>query len=479
MNDDYLWSGFGLVSALAARVVGRTPVGVSGVSIDTRSLQPGDLFFAIRGENSDGHDFVATAFEKGAAAAVVDESHADALRGGGALYVVDDVLASMENLGRAARARSAGAIIAVTGSVGKTGTKEALRAVLSAAGETHASAASYNNHWGVPLTLSRLPRTARFGVVEIGMNHAGEIVPLVGMARPNVAIITTIAPVHLEHFASIDAIAEAKAEIFTGLEAGGAAIINRDIPQYDLLLRRAQASRAARVLTFGEHSEADARLVEVAGSAEGSHVTALLLGEKLYYRLGAPGRHIAMNSLAVLLAAQAVGVDPRAAARALGAFVAPVGRGQRVRLRVNDGHATLIDESYNANPTSMRAALALLGETGVEAGGRRFAVLGDMLELGPENARLHRELNDCVAGNHVDAVFAAGPLMKNLYDALPPHLRGAWAETSAELQPAVIEAIADGDVVMVKGSNGSRMGPIVAALKQHFAHDDGEAAGGH
>ena len=390
MNSNYLWSGFGLVPPLAARVSGRAPEGVSGVSIDTRTLQPGDLYFAIRGEKNDGHDFVAAAFEKGAAAAVVDEIHADALRETGALYVVDDVLASMENLGRAARARGEAKIIAVTGSVGKTGTKEALRLVLSDAGETHASAASYNNHWGVPLTLSRLSRTAAYGVFEIGMNHAGEITPLTAMVRPHVAVITTIAPVHLEHFASIEAIAEAKAEIFTGLETGGAAVINRDIPQFDLLKERAAASRAAHVMTFGEHADADARLVSFAAGPRGSRVTARVMGGALTFDLAAPGKHMAMNSLAVLLAAACVGVDPGAAAKSLERFEAPAGRGQRVELSVGDGGFTLIDESYNANPASMRAALSLLGDAGGRSRGRRIAVLGDMLELGPEAARLHK-----------------------------------------------------------------------------------------
>ncbi len=475
MSEDFLWSGFGLVPPLAARVSGRAPVGVSGVSIDTRTLLPGDLYFAIRGERNDGHDFAEAAFGKGAAAAVVDETHADRLRDLGALYVVDDVLASMENLGRAARARGETQVIAVTGSVGKTSVKEALRTVLSAAGETHASAASYNNHWGVPLTLARMPREAKYGVFEIGMNHAGEITPLTEMVRPHVAVITTIAPVHLEHFSSVDAIAEAKAEIFSGLEPGGAAILNRDIAQYHLLLRRARDSRAGRVLTFGEHSDADARLVSFSPTSAGSRVVARVSGGEVAYDLAAPGKHVAMNSLAVLLAAARVGVDPAAAARSLGDFEAPAGRGQRVALRVADGDATLIDESYNANPTSMRAALALLGEARIDGAGRRIAVLGDMLELGPEAAMLHQGLVDAIRENRVDTVFAAGPLMKTLYDALPARMQGAWAAKSAEIESPLVETLAAGDVVMVKGSNGSRMGPIVSTLKQKFARHD-EAA---
>ena len=469
MTDDYLWSGLGLVSALLARVNGRTPVGVSGISIDTRTLAPGDLFFAITGDASNGHDFVAAAFEKGAAAAVVDEAHAEVLRDAGALYIVDDVLAALERLGRASRARSPAKIIAVTGSVGKTGTKEALLTALSTIGATHASAASYNNHWGVPLTLARLPRDAKFGIFEIGMNHAGEITPLVAMVRPHVAVITTIAPVHLEHFSSVDAIAEAKAEIFSGIEPGGAAILNRDIPQFAMLFSRARESHAERVLSFGETEGADARLVSLEASESGSSVRAQILGEEISYSLGAPGKHIAMNSLAVLLAALAAGADVRKAASALGAFTAPVGRGQRIALHVGQGRAVLIDESYNANPVSMRAALALLGDTAPNSGGRRICVLGDMLELGPQSEELHRNLLEAVEASGADKLFAAGPMMRGLYDAAPESLRGKWAEKSADIEAALADDLRAGDVVMVKGSNGSRMGPVVTALKNRFA----------
>jgi UDP-N-acetylmuramoyl-tripeptide--D-alanyl-D-alanine ligase len=456
MSDEYTWSTFGLINALAARVSGRAPVGVSGVSIDTRTIEKGDLFIALKGENSDGHDYVKAAFAKGAAAAVIDEAHAADLQGSGPLFVVDDVMASMESLG-------------------KTGTKEALRVALSPSGETHASAASYNNHWGVPLTLARMKKSARFGVFEIGMNHAGEITPLVAMVRPHAAIVTAIAPVHLEHFASIDAIAEAKAEIFSGLEAGGAAIINRDIAQYELLRMRASASRAGQVLSFGTSGGADARLLVCETGPEGSEVKARVLGQDIAYRLAAPGKHLAMNSLAVLLAAHCVGVPAEDAARALAAFEAPVGRGQRVTLFMPKGEAVLIDESYNANPTSMRAALALLGQTKPQFLGRRIAVLGDMLELGPDSEKLHVGLAEPIVENSVDAVYASGPMMKRLFDALPSAARGAWAEKSADLEPMLMDAVAAGDVIMVKGSNGSRMGPIVASLKQKFARRDGAA----
>jgi UDP-N-acetylmuramoyl-tripeptide--D-alanyl-D-alanine ligase len=463
-----LWTGLALVGALDARVSGGLPAGVSGISIDTRTVQAGELFFAIQGENNDGHDYVRAAFEAGAAACVIDEAHADALAGAGALFVVRDTLAALQGLGRAARDRSHARIIAVTGSVGKTSTKEALRIVLSTAGATHASAASYNNHWGVPLTLARMPVDTQYGAFEIGMNHAGEITPLVAMVRPHVAIITKIAPVHLEYFDSIDAIADAKAEIFSGLSENGVAIINRDDAQFERLCERAQQSSVGRILSFGEHGEADARLTGLELSEESSRVHARVLGRDLVYELGVPGRHFALNSLAVLLAAHAAGVDLDRASSALAYIEAPVGRGRRENLLGPRGAITLIDESYNANPASMQAALDVLGSAKVGAGGRRIAVLGDMLELGGQSIALHSALAEHIERNSVDMVFAAGTDMRHLFDALPERIRGHWAPRASELHAPVIEAIHGGDIVMVKGSNGSRMGPLVAALRDHF-----------
>jgi UDP-N-acetylmuramoyl-tripeptide--D-alanyl-D-alanine ligase len=466
MNGEQLWSSLGLVAPLGARASGGLPAnGVTGVSIDTRTLQPGDLFVAIKGDSSDGHAHVRAAFEAGAAAAVVDEDHVAEVSGAGPLYVVKDTLKALEGLGRASRTRSKARIVAVTGSVGKTTTKEALLTVLSSAGPTHASAASYNNHWGVPLTLARMPKSARYGVFEIGMNHAGEITPLVDMVRPHVAVITRIAPVHLEHFESIDAIADAKAEIFTGLVKGGLAIINRDDAQFERLTVAAKSSPASFVLSFGESEGADARLVSCEVVGETTRVTAQALGQTLTYTIGAPGRHVAMNSLAVLLAARALGLDLHTAARALADFAPPSGRGRRESLSTDDGEITLIDESYNANPVSMRAALDLLGAV---EGGRRIAVLGDMLELGPQGRELHAALVDDIVRNRVDLVFASGPLMHALFEALPAEQRGAHAASAAELEPIVLGALRAGDVVMVKGSNGSRMGPLVAAMRKAF-----------
>jgi UDP-N-acetylmuramoyl-tripeptide--D-alanyl-D-alanine ligase len=473
MSDDYLWSGLGLVAPLRARVLGLPPEGVGGISIDTRTLQPGDLFFAIKGDNSDGHDYVGAAFARGAAAAVVDEAHSDALKHLGTVYIVHDVLQAMEGLGRAARKRSKARIIAVTGSVGKTSTKEALRKVLSDAGPTHASDKSYNNHWGVPLMLARLPESARYAVFEIGMNHPGEITALVDMVRPHVAVVANVAPVHLEHFANVEAIAQAKAEIFPGLVKGGVAIVNRDIETFPVLEEAAKASPAAYVLTFGADSAADAHLTQFDAEETFSRVSARVLGQDVTFQLGAPGRHMAINALAVLLAARAVGLDFAAIAASL-ANVAPAqGRGARETLQLDrDDSASrfvLIDESYNANPASMRAAIDLLGAAKPSGDGRRIAVLGDMLELGPGGPELHEALKDDLLRNEVDLTFAAGPLSRHLFDALPSEKRGAWAESAAALEPLAAEALRPGDVVMIKASNGSKLHALAAGLKARFA----------
>jgi UDP-N-acetylmuramoyl-tripeptide--D-alanyl-D-alanine ligase len=465
-----LWTSLGLVGPLSARVSGSIPRGgMTGISIDTRTLQKGDLFFAIKGANSDGHDFVAAAFDKGAAAAVVDEHHALRLKEFGPLFVVNSVLTSLERLGMAARERSPARIVAVTGSVGKTSTKEASRLALAPGGAVHASVASYNNHWGVPLTLARMPKDTAFGIYEIGMNHKGEITPLAAMVRPHVAIVTTIAPVHLEYFASLDEIADAKAEIFSGLVPGGVAIVNRDIVQYERLRAHAEDSPAGYVAGFGESEKADARLLSVTVGPDHSMVTADICGEALSYRLGAPGRHLAVNSLAVLLAAKAFGVDVKLAAEALTSFKAQPGRGERLHLYAKDGAYTLIDESYNANPESVRAAISLTSALPLEGKGRRIAVLGDMLELGQKSAAMHAEFAADLIANNIDLVFVAGPLSKHLYSALPRHMQGASRDRSSELAPSVVAAIRGGDIVLVKGSNAIKMSAIVDALKQNAA----------
>ncbi len=463
-----LWTWQALVSAIGGETVGVPERPVTGVSIDTRTLQPGDLFVALK-DQRDGHEFVAAAFEAGAACALVEadwaRSHSAEV---GALVCVDNTLAALERLGRAARKRSNATVIAVTGSAGKTGTKEALRQALGSIGPTHASEKSYNNHWGVPLTLARMPPDVDFGVFEVGMNHPGEIDPLTRMVRPHITIITTVEAVHLGQFASIEDIADAKAEIFTGLEAGGTAILNRDNPHFARLAKQAERA-GAKVVTFGMQSGCDVRLMELAQSSDGSRVSAEVAGRSISYHLGVPGRHIALNSLAVLAALESVDANLETALAPLADLSAPAGRGARTELSDGQGAMTLIDESYNANPASMRAALETMATVARSERSRRIAVLGDMLELGPAAADLHRALNNVIDATEVDLVFACGPCMKDLFETLPEHRQAAWALTSDGLQEPLLAAVRAGDVIMVKGSLGSRMAPLVAALKERFA----------
>jgi UDP-N-acetylmuramoyl-tripeptide--D-alanyl-D-alanine ligase len=469
MTAPPLWGVDRMSDAMRAERSGALPTGVTGVSIDSRTIARGEAFFAIAGERHDAHDFVAAALDKGAGLAVVAAEKRAAFPADAPLLVVSDVLEALRDLARAARARSPAKIAAITGSVGKTSTKEALRLALRADGETHASAASFNNHWGVPLSLARMPETARYGVFEIGMNHPGEITPLTRLVRPHVAIVTAIAPVHLEFFDSVSEIADAKAEIFLGVEPGGVAVINRDNPYFARLKRRATRAGVARVIAFGEHARAQARLIKCVLQADGSAVEAEILGKRVAYRIGAPGRHLVLNSLAVLAAASLLGGDLALAALALAEQTPAPGRGARMRIEVAGGAVLLIDESYNANPTSMRAALALLGHAPLGPRGRRIAVLGDMLELGPAGVDLHRELAAPIAEHAIDIVFCAGPLMAALWEELPANRRGGYAATAEDLEAEVAGALRAGDAVMVKGSLGSRMGPIVKSLVRRYS----------
>src|SRR6202163_3750402 len=424
MSVTPLWTTIAMAEAMRASINGALPEAISGLSIDSRTIAPGEAYFAIKGDVHDGHDFVAAALKAGAALAVVAAAQRDKFPTDAPLLVVDDVLAGLVALAHAARARLKAQVIAVTGSVGKTSTKEALRRVLGAQGETHASAASFNNHWGVPLSLARCPASVRFAIFEIGMNHPGEIEPLVKMVRPQVAIITTVEPVHLEFFAGIEAIADAKAEIFAGLEPGGAVVLNRDNSQFARLQRRAKRLGINSIVSFGTEAKSDARLIDVALHAACSAVHANILGHDVTYKLGMPGRHMAMNSLAVLAAASLAGADLALAALSLSQLEPAVGRGWRRVLELANGQATLIDESYNANPASMAAALQVLGRANLGPRGPRLAVLGDMLELGPSSAALHRGLNEAIQANRIDLVYCCGPLMRNLWDVLSTGKRG-------------------------------------------------------
>ena len=423
---------------------------VTGISIDTRTLKAGDLFVALKGAR-DGHEFVKAAFDAKAGAAMV--SHA--VSWSGALLSVADTQRGLEDLARASRARSNARIIAVTGSAGKTTTKEMLRLCCNALGRTHASAASYNNHWGVPLSLASMPRDTEYGVFEVGMNHAGEIRNLVSFVRPQVAMITTIAPAHLEFFGSCEAIADAKSEIFESLTPGGAALIPADSPYAGRLIHRAEQAQASRILRFGR--QGDARLLSFEALGDGMRIKADIFGKAVDCMIGAQGAHIAMNVVTALAAVALAEGDVLNAAAALRDFTALKGRGARFQA----AGIEVIDESYNANPASMAAALALLGN----AKGRKLAVLGDMLEMGEDGPKLHAALAEPIEAARADMVFAAGRQMKALWDVLPPTRRGAYAENSAGLVEQLTASLKPGDTVLVKGSLGSRMAVIVEALK--------------
>jgi UDP-N-acetylmuramoyl-tripeptide--D-alanyl-D-alanine ligase len=429
---------------------------VTGFGIDSRAIVPGQMFVALKAAR-DGHDFVRAALDAGAAAALV--SRVPEGCGDAPLLLVPDVQAALEALGRAGRARTRARVIAVTGSVGKTSTKEMLRHCLSAQGATHAAIKSYNNHWGVPLTLAAIPPEADYAVVEIGMNHPGEIAPLSRTARPHVALVTTVAPVHLEAFpdTGIEGIAREKASIFEGLEPGGAAIWNADVETADILSERGTVS-------FGRGG-ADWNLTAVKSTAEATACAADTPRGPLAFRIGTPGAHFALNALAVLAASDAAGADVARAALSLSDWTPPEGRGRRHALRIDPEGVPvdLIDDAYNANPASVGAALDLLAGTEPPRGARRVAILGDMKELGATAPALHAALAGHPAMDRIDAVHTVGPLMRHLHDALPPLRRGRHAATSEALD--LRELLRPGDAVLVKGSLSMQMARIVEALR--------------
>jgi len=450
-------------AAAAASGQATRPWRAFGVSIDSRRIEPGDLFVAIQGPNFDGHDFVAQALANGAAAAMVSRVPAG-VPGDAPLLAVEDTLAALTDLGRVARMRTKARVIGVTGSVGKTGTKEALRHCLSAQGRTFATEGSLNNHWGVPLSLARMPEDSQYAVFELGMNHAGELGPLSRLVQPEVSVITNVEAVHLEFFPSVEAIADAKAEIFEGMTAQGVAVLNRDNPHFARLLASARTRGLTRVWGFGAHEDADARLIDFSLHATCSAVTASFKGERIQYSLSLPGKHWVMNSLAVLLAVRAAGGDLASAARALSTLQPVKGRGTRKRIKLAHGAFTLVDESYNASPVSVAASIEVLGKVDPGAGGRRIAVLGDMRELGTKADALHAGLVTPLRGAHIDTVYCCGPHMEALWERLPAAMRGKYAEDSKALAPLLAADVRGGDVVLVKGSAGSRMALVVEAL---------------
>lgn len=458
-----LWTMDEAVAATGGRAQGDWSV--DGISIDTRTLQSGDLFVALKAAR-DGHDFVALALASGAGAALV--SHApEGLDADAPLLIVDDVLAGLVALGRAARARCDARVVAVTGSVGKTSTKEMLARMLSDQGRIHAAVDSYNNHWGVPLTLARMPRDTEFAVIEMGMNHAGEIEPLSRLAAPHVALITTVAAAHLEAFENIVAIAHEKAAIFDGLVPGGVAVVNGDLETLPVLRDHAAALKVPLV-TFGEKSGNDVHLLSVRLTGDITIAQARIAGDTHLFKLASAGRHFATNAAGVLAVLEALGADVTQGARDLVHWQPPAGRGLREVIRldpVEDADMVLLDDAYNANPTSLVAALEVLAAATTGPGGRRIAVLGDMLELGTDSAAIHRGLANCEFFETVDLVHTSGPLMAHLHAALPARKRGECVENADDLALRAHQLIAAGDVVLVKGSKGSQVSRVVDVIR--------------
>lgn len=471
-----LWTRDQVVEATGG--VGHGDFSATGVSIDSRTTESGDLFIAIVGPNFDGNDFVPDALAKGAAGAIVSRLPDASDENTAPLVLVDDTLEALIGLGTAGRARARSKVIGITGSVGKTGTKEMTALALSALGSVHASKGSFNNRFGLPLTLARLDPQTDFAVIEMGMNHAGELSELTRIARPDVALITTVEAVHLEFFESVDRIADAKAEIFEGVPAGGAAVLNRDNASYRQLAAAAQRNDIERIVTFGSLPDCTIRLCAYE-PANGANRVEVAIGESpLHYTLNMTGRHWAQNSLGVLGIVHALGCDVEKAAAALADMRAPEGRGARGRLVLPAGPIELIDDSYNASPASMRAAFAVLDDIQPADGGRRVAVLGDMLELGDQAHELHAQLADDVRHSKIDLVFTAGPLMAALHEALPAAQRGTHAGSADSLVQPLIGSLGAEDVVLVKGSHGSAMHRVVAALKTSAGELAGNAKGG-
>ena len=463
MGSNSLWTA----KDAAAATGGKTSADwiATGVSIDSRTVGKGELFIALKGDNGDGHAYVTDAIKKGASAAIVSQEipGVDDEK----LLIVADTMTALQDLGRASRARTSATVIGITGSVGKTGTKEFLATAFDALGQTHASVKSYNNHWGVPFTLSAMHAGSDYAIFEMGMNHANEITPLSQMVKPDISIITTIAPVHVGNFENgMEGIASAKAEILDGMKAGGKIILNRDNEWFNYL-QDAALKKGIEVYSFGESKDADARLENVIEAANGSRISATIGGEKIDYTLQIAGRHIAVNSLSALMAVKLAGGDLKKAANAISRQEPIIGRGKRETLDIGDKNnpVTLIDESYNASPAAMRAAFKVLALVDPGRGGRRIAILGHMLELGADGAKHHAELALPLKAANVDLVYTCGKLMKNLHDSLPANQRGVHKENSAELAQIVPDVLVPGDVVMVKGSLGSKMGTIVEALR--------------
>lgn len=447
-----LWNSKNVEDILGAP--SSAPWTCSGISIDSRTLEEGDLFVALQGTTGDGHAFLQDALRKGAGALLVSEKSEDRIP----IMCVPDTLKALEKLGIAARDRSSALRIAITGSVGKTSKKDALKTIFNDQGPTHGNVSSYNNHWGVPLTLARMPQATQFAIFEVGMNHSGEIRPLSHMIQPHIAIITTVVEAHTEFFESTEEIAWAKAEIFEGMTKGGLVILNQDNPYFELLSTLAR-DHGLTVYGFGQSEKADFRLLSWKGTIHKSIVFASIGGKEFSYELPLPGMHWVLNSLAILGTVHLAQADMKKAIASLSHIEAPQGRGKH-----HEGPFTVIDESYNANPASMRAALAVLGQADES---RKIAVIGDMREMGEKARVYHEELLQPLLENNIDLVFCCGPLMAHLYERLPNEMQGGYAKTSLELIPSILKTLKMGDMISVKASLGTRIKPIVHALLEH------------
>lgn len=464
-----LWTSDLVIEATEGKGAGG--IAIASVSIDSRTINPGALFVALKGEQFDGHSYVRGALESGAVAALVSDTPYDMDAADPRLILVENTEIALQDLGVAARARYDGKVIGVTGSVGKTGCKEMLRTTLSALGSVYATQGNYNNHLGVPLTLANMPAESDFAVFEMGMNHAGEISQLSEWVRPDVSIITTVEEVHIEFFDSVLGIADAKAEIFDGMNENGIAILNADNEHFDRLFKHAHAKGLDRVISFGTGNDALCKMGQYRLEGLQSVVDAVVLDTPITYRMSAIGKHWGLTSMAVLGAIEALGLDLAKAAEAFEGFMEPEGRGRIEELQVKGGYLHIIDDSYNASPSSMRAAfekLYMLRESDRKQPKRRMiAVLGDMLELGDRAKDLHVGLVPSLVNNQVDLVFAAGTFMKDLFDALPEAMQGEYDLTAADLGPKVAKHLRDRDLVLVKGSRGSRMDEVVNGIRKN------------
>lgn len=462
------------MDATGGELVGAVDSGINHISIDSREMGETGLFVGIQGDRFDGHDFIDAAFTNGAVLALVSRDKIVGKSFARPLLVVEDALVGLAQIGRAARARTKAKIIAVTGSVGKTSTKEALRLAFEQVGKVHASIRSFNNHWGVPLMLARMPQDTEFGIFEIGMSAPGEIVPLSAMVRPDVAIITNVAAVHLEFFDNVQGIADAKAEIFSGMSKDGIALIGSDHEFSHYLVEQAGAAGLRQIVLFGQDKASEVRPLELTQGPDSSTGFVDVMGQTVDFTLGVPGLHMVRNMLGVLACAKVLDIDLDQILPVFAQMQAPEGRGSVSVLGAAGQSISLVDESFNANPTSMRAALDVMKFRLPESGGRKVFVLGDMLELGEAGPALHRDLVQVVLAAKPDTVHCVGPLMENLYEVLPISMQGQQGKSLENIAKSVISSLRANDLIMVKGSKGTGLATLIEEIVRKFDAPNGD-----